>query len=248
MINGGCIRPENHKLAFNVTDTSGKTEEKDVTCISFFPGLENPFSVCFGNSFCNVQQPDEMAKLISYIVENHAPTYLRTMFDLEEVRDEYELRANNMAFISRHGDIDFHDRLEILHVRDTIETLHAHEDKDGNGAVPSVCDIIEGTYYSGSHEFKNGLIESFPAWQQSNGKLSVCVHPYIPFVTTGKDGSLSASASGGPFFGIAPEDLEYAGKGKRLVCVWGHAGVTAQGAINFSIEVNKWKTKQTCKI
>lgn len=244
LIHNGCIYPGHHELCFPVTDASGNTEERFVTCINFIPGWRKPLSVYFGDAFCTVEDPEDIRKVVDHIIRKYAPVELKGELDVEVLREEYNLRADNMCFISRHGDIDWRDRVMIQKIRTAFAKIHEHEGLGGEGAVPSTGDIVEGAYYHGAQPFNYGLIESYREESESGAKrLSFCAHPHIPFIYVRNDGTVRTSVSGGPFFGVSPDNLEYVGPDERFVCGWGHAGVTAQGAVDFRVKVNRWRIK-----
>ncbi len=69
--------------------------------------------------------------------------------------------------------------------------------------------------------------------------ISVCLHPYAPFVGTDEDG-LWLSVSGGPFTTIKPEDMEFTGWCEGVFSAWGHCGACANGSVRFTAMVPKW--------
>jgi len=56
-------------------------------------------------------------------------------------------------------------------------------------------------------------------------------------------GKKRLSVSGGSFYDIDFDDLEYVGRDKRSFSEWGHWGACKDGAISVSIPVNVWKHK-----
>jgi hypothetical protein len=82
----------------------------------------------------------------------------------------------------------------------------------------------------------NGYLE------KREGRLSVCVYPYVPFIS---EGSLHTNASGGPWFPFSEEQFwrasEFAGHTLAAFHVWGHFGPCAHGAVYFQAKVFLWK-------
>lgn len=83
-----------------------------------------------------------------------------------------------------------------------------------------------------------GLLE-----RDSEDGISVCLHPYAPFVWT--DGNeLLLSVSGGPFTTIKTEDMKFTGWCEGLFSAWGHCGACANGSVRFTALVPKWTYKE----
>lgn len=51
------------------------------------------------------------------------------------------------------------------------------------------------------------------------------------------------SVSGGSFFTLKKDNLEYVGRTKVNLTTWGHFGACANGSISFPVTVNIWKEK-----
>lgn len=159
--------------------------------------------------------------------------------DKEELRRQYLLRRANIQFINEHGDLEEEDFRKMDTMRQLIENARVFPDGERR---PLVGDTVQGAYYQGRHPFENGLLDTPYPWQE-DGDLVLCAHPYVPFCTTSKSRpeGYSLSTSGGPFFHIKAEHLEYDGKEERLFTVWGHDGACANGTLRFPVTVNRWR-------
>ena len=97
-----------------------------------------------------------------------------------------------------------------------------------------ICQGPEKTYFSGHVAFENLSHHS-----------SVCVQPYVPFVSTFccKRDEIIFDTSGGYWFSIPKEKVSsviFIGKQDKLFKSWGHCGHCANGAFTFSCKVNVW--------
>ena len=236
--NGGSLYPKPEMLFFDIVDEHGNASNQYVTSIHYIPGQKNCFYVWFFGHEGHVTEQDDITRLYRFIVSNYDYPD-KGVSDLSVLKERLALREINMSFISPHGDFTQSD----------YEMIEAYQkffserlEKMGDHPVPMPGDIVEGAYYGGTHPFNDGVIESVPGWKKT---LSFCAGPYVPFVTFAdrKNERIALSVSGGPFFGIDPDDLVFVGQDSRLVCDWGHCGATACGAIDFPVTVNRWRIK-----
>lgn len=159
----------------------------------------------------------------------------------EEIWRITELQTINMTFIITHGDID---ALDLRMIEKNTRALRAVREKN-HEPVPLPGDLVTGAYYDGRHPFDNGVIETV---NQTSKDYHFCAQPYVPHVTTTKDGEPWVTTSGGPFFGVDRKDLEYVGEDIRLFCDWGHCGPAGDGLLNFYVKVNKWRVLESAGI
>ena len=79
--------------------------------------------------------------------------------------------------------------------------------------------------------------------KEYKGALSVCIHPYIPFVYR-KDNGIGCDVSGGPFSRVEISDLEFKGWDTAYFKEWGHCGPRANGCVNFAAQVALWEYRE----
>ena len=242
---GGCLYPGCEDLAFNVITKDSTTVRSKVSSIHFTPGWPDPWYLCFLNGLeALVKDPEDLLKVWDFIITNYAFPDRNILIEKEPLLERLKLRERNIVFITRHGDIDEEDIRMIEGYRRVIE---AKRKAVQSNPIPMVGDTVEGAYYDGAHPFRDGVIDTMNHWDK---ELSVCARPYVPFVHyRGHEGEdIGLSVSGGPFFGIDAKDLEYIGPDTRWFCDWGHAGICAQGSIDFPVTVNRWRVKPNVKI
>ncbi len=105
---------------------------------------------------------------------------------------------------------------------------------ENRNQVPTPGDIIicKGPTIT----YKNGHLNTEP-----ENYSSICVQPYIPFISCNKDGEISFSTSGGYWLSTETEMLVYKGKQEKIFKSWGHCGGCGDGAFNFPATVNVWE-------
>lgn len=141
-----------------------------------------------------------------------------------------DLKKCNVKFDNKFGITDYEVDKANDH-RITIEWNQSLYDE------PQVGDIVEGTYYGGKYNFKRGIITEV----YDDGRCTVCVHPYTPFIVFDMT-KVILSVSGGPFFGKPKSDFKIiSGEELRLFCDWGRCGACAGGAFNFPATVKRWR-------
>lgn len=79
--------------------------------------------------------------------------------------------------------------------------------------------------------------------KEYKGALSVCIHPYIPFVYR-KDNGIGCDVSGGPFSRVEISDIEFKGWDTAYFKEWGHCGPRANGCVNFAAQVALWEYRE----
>ena len=236
---GGTINPRPGELVFPVREDNGNIVEKSVGSIFFSPGKEHGgFFLYFTKGFSKLTDEEDFRKVWSYILDEYCTPDYDIASDSSALTERLALRELNLSFISQHGDLEPGDMRMIRAYKKAVES--AREAVKGN-PVPLPGDTVEGVYY-GIHTFGHGVIDSHRGFAKP---LSICASPYVPFIgLCGNDGDeVSLSVSGGPFFSINSDDLEYLGEDEREFCDFGHCGPCAGGAVHFVAKVNRWKVK-----
>lgn len=239
---GGTIYVPYKDLSFPVrNETDGAVTERYITDIHFTPGQNHGVYAYFNNGFfAIITDEKDRKRAYDYIYDLYESPDKDIPWDEETLQERLFLRERNIRFILEHGDLEPDDYQMI---RTYQKAIAAQRDAIKDNPHPLPGDIVEGAYYNGSHEFNNGIIESKPHWKKP---LSVCAVPYVPFISFAdkNEERISTSVSGGPFFGLNPEDLEYIGEDKRFFCDWGHEGPCRDGSIEFQAKVNRWRIKE----
>jgi hypothetical protein len=187
------------------------------------------------SSYWDELTPEEKESILDF-----AETNLAYPNDPEGTLEErFAIRCMNQRFIGRHGDLSEEDFKKMEYVRKVIEAARTDE------PAPLPGDTVEGAYYGGKCPFRKGMLDTPHPWYGPGG-VDLCAGPYSPFVSLTEQcpEGYAFSMSGGPFFKIATDDLEYLGKDRRVFTVWGHNGPCADGSIVFEAEVNRWKLKE----
>ena len=239
---GGILHPAYGDLSFPVMDASGKVRDKAVHSVNFCPGYlsKTGFYLQFATGYAPVEDREDLERLFSFILKSFRQPDEKKLSE-EELADRTELRRVNQRFITAHGDLSERDFGMIARYRKTV--AKAHEFPEGNPS-PLPGDLVEGAYYGGKHPFRNGCVDTPYAWDESE-RVVVCAEPYIPWVHMRSTApGYGTSVSGGPFFTFQPEDLVLVGPDSRLACDWGHGAACADGAVNFSVRVNRWRMKE----
>ena len=101
--------------------------------------------------------------------------------------------------------------------------------------IPQVGDRLiyvdrYGKYYG------NALIEKR---KNTDGLISICEIPYIPFIWEEYDG-IGLSVSGGSFHHIDPLQLKFVRWTEGIFQDWGNCGACANGAVAFTAKVPLW--------
>jgi hypothetical protein len=135
-----------------------------------------------------------------------------------------------------------YDRRYVVSVTDVAKANRLIEDIERNlhTGVPQVGDLVCGSYYRGSQTFERGIIDR--RYREAPDVVSVCYHPYVPFVE-GDDDEVVLSVSGGPFTAAYQSMFECIGEEERLFCDFGHCGPCEGGAFYFKARVKKWRLK-----
>lgn len=102
---------------------------------------------------------------------------------------------------------------------------------------PQVGDLMVHVSKHGDYS-PRALIE-----KEYEGALSVCIHPYIPFVYR-KGNGIGCDVSGGPFCRVEISDVEFKGWDTAYFKEWGHCGPRANGAVNFAASVALWEYRE----
>lgn len=236
---GGSIYPRFRDLVFPVMDQTGQVTEKSVTSIHFSPSDKGGCYIYFLHGGAYVNEEEDKQKVWDYILSNYSFPDGDIALEKEPLERRIALRQRNIVFISRHGDITEDD---ILMAEEYRKVMESKREAMKDHPVPTPGDIVEGAYYGGKHPFKDGVIDSRPGYKK---RFSVCAQPYTPFVylIDGAVPDVAMSVSGGPFFGMNEDDLEYVGTDTRYFCDWGHPGPCADGAVDFPVKVNRWRVK-----
>lgn len=79
--------------------------------------------------------------------------------------------------------------------------------------------------------------------KECDGALSVCIHPYIPFVYR-KGNGIGYDVSGGPFCKVEISDTKFKGWDTAYFKEWGHSGPRANGCVNFAARVALWEYRE----
>lgn len=235
---GGNIYPGEHILNVPVQVDEKTIREMDVTNIHYTPGKKyGGYFVYYKRGYENLDNCISKDRIISWILERYRFPDRDLLICEKMLSERLALREKNMRFISNHGDMNIDDFMKIDAHQTTIE--HARNFPDGS-PVPVPGDIVEGVYY-GDHPYKWGILLNN---RFEKDKFSVCAEPYVPFVCACREEpGYALSVSGGPFLTVTPDRLEYIGPDSRLFCDWGHEGPCADGAVDFSAGVSRWRVK-----
>lgn len=109
-----------------------------------------------------------------------------------------------------------------------------------NSDVPKAGDVIQytekdGTYYPAAVIDK--IIDADTA--------TVCLGPFIPYVSMDSDKKLSFYiGGGGPWVKVSLKKLKYVGTTDKWCRFWGSSGVCAHGAIDFVGYTSCWEFKE----
>ena len=146
-------------------------------------------------------------------------------------------KATSERYTRQHGitqgDIDKANKLTKL--------IEARSDK-----LPQVGDIVictspGGKVFYGAGHLENTIEDWRSNWYKEP-KGSICVQPYVPFISANNADKISANTSGGYWFGYYDNsELKPAGKRTKLFLAWGHCGACANGAFSFEAIVNVWE-------
>lgn len=237
--NGGRLYFRGNELMFPVMDKNGDVKDKAVLSLYVTSRTDQAaVYLYFVDGFAEVEKEDK-ARIWRFVVSNYDCPDTDILLEEEPLKRRLALRERNLVFISRHGDLKSSD---IEMVENYQRVIEGAREKIKDNPVPLPGDIVEGAYYGGVQPFHNGLIESRKHYTRP---LSICAKPYVPFVYIRNEetGEIGMSVSGGPFFGLGLDDLEYVGSDTRLFCDWGHCGVCTDGAVEFPCKVNRWRVK-----
>lgn len=137
------------------------------------------------------------------------------------------LRPVNLSFDREHLLMEE----DVSMVNRPVEVI----EQSRSDARPQIGDRLRLTDKYGDF-YPNTLLE-----KERGKNLSVCMNPYIPFVGTAKNKPIWIDVSGGPFTGVNPENLRFAGRYEGAFKAWGHCGATANGSVCFTAEVPLWE-------
>lgn len=145
------------------------------------------------------------------------------------------MKAERLNEINKEGYLKRHqfNQEDLDKVRNILDLLSYHHTANDE---PKVGDIVEGAYYNGTCPYGNGRIESIDM-----DTVTICCHPYIPFVSFNDKGKPQLNISGGPFITCRKEELEFVKDDRAQYKFWGHSGACANGAINVETYVRRWK-------
>lgn len=231
----------NRDFAWKTVGADGKMTEKPVRRIDLLKwGSNEHLYVVYASGYDELVKNEDREKVFDFIAMNFS---MPSICGLEGVtlQEARMLMEHNQTFIHTHGELDSFDMGVIRSRQKALEAV-----RGGGGVIrPLPGDTVEGTYYGGAHSFRCGVIVSRAGWGKP---ISICAHPYTPWVTVGEDGTPLVDTSGGPFFSVGEEDLEYLDEDYRYFCDWGHAGPTADGSIQFPAAVRRWRVRPSAKL
>ena len=220
---------------------NGEEAEKPVRRIDLLRwGSNEHLYVVFAAGYDELDNREDREKVYEFIAENFALPAV-CGFEGVTLQEARMLMECNQVFIHAHGEIDAFDMNVIRDRQNAISAVRS----DSKVIRPMPGDIVEGSYYGGAHAFKGGVIVTRAGWGKP---ISICAHPYTPWVTVSEDGTPLVDTSGGPFFSVGEEDLEYIGEDHRYFCDWGHAGATGDGSIEFPAMVRRWRVRPSAKL
>ena len=150
-----------------------------------------------------------------------------------------ELLKINKRFLYTHRVITGNDIKNIEHLQSLIELTR-------DETTPKAGDIVKLTTEHGDY-YGTALISNVWGEPTDNDiEFEVCECPYTPFMGRydEKTQNIKMSVSGGSFHNFKRNMFQYAGKGKRKFCDWGHCGACGDGAIDFFATVNVWEVKE----
>lgn len=154
-----------------------------------------------------------------------------------------QYRVYNRKMLARFNPVylsDYAHRIEKCDVRFTNKCIKAMFHGLGS-TEPKVGDVIQytekdGTYYPAAH------IDSIDNEQVA----TVCLSPFIPFISLDSDGKVSfSSVSGGPWVSVPLEKLKHIGTTDKICRFFGSSGVCAHGAIDFKGYASCWEFQET---
>ncbi len=109
----------------------------------------------------------------------------------------------------------------------------AHIERTRSDKQPKIGDRVAYVSEYGDW-YGHALIEKF-----ENGKCSLCLDPYVPFIWKSPLG-IGCSVSGGPFTSVPTADLHFVGWTEAYYKDWGHCGACGNGSVVFKARVAQW--------
>ena len=136
------------------------------------------------------------------------------------------------SLLPMNGLYDHEHRLRQEDV-DMVNEYVAHIERTRSDKQPKIGDRV---IYVSEHGdwYGNALIEKF-----ENGKCSLCLDPYVPFIWKSPLG-IGCSVSGGPFTSVPTADLHFVGWTEACYKDWGHCGACGNGSVTFMARVAQW--------
>lgn len=151
---------------------------------------------------------------------------------LQERTPAYDVKA----LLPMNGSYDCAHRLNDEDVQMVNDHTH-HIERTRSENYPQIGDRV--IYVSKYGDYSgNALIEKF-----ENGKCTLCLNPYIPFIWKSPLG-IGCIVSGGPFTSIPTTALRFAGWTDAHFKDWGHCGSCANGAVIFKARVALWEYRE----
>jgi hypothetical protein len=118
-----------------------------------------------------------------------------------------------------------------------IVKAHNKAKKESKHLLSGDAMIAEGI--DNNVKYVNGHIERN---KYKSDSYTVCTQHSTPFVNGGHGETFHASASGGYWFVLGPdEEIEHAGFRSKEFCAFGRNGAKGDGAFCFNLIVNVWK-------
>lgn len=149
---------------------------------------------------------------------------------LQAIRNKYSietLKPLNVSYDHQHWltqkDVDMANR----HV-ELIERTRSEAEPQVGDKLVYVTE--HGDYYG------HALIDSR---RTTDGHLSVCEQPYVPFVWE-ENGDIRLNVSGGAFHFLDPRELKFLGWTEGAFKDWGHCGACGNGTVAFTARVPLW--------
>lgn len=140
------------------------------------------------------------------------------------------LEKENVGFLSEPGHEIYPD--DVTFVNQCIDKMH----EDANGKYPKAGDVIQYTTRDGKF-YRNAHIDSI-----HDGVASVCLSPYVPFITVRGNEIKMDSVSGGPWTTVPVSCLEKAGMTcKPFQYISSHTLLGAHCAIGFTGYAACWR-------
>lgn len=169
---------------------------------------------------------EEVVYIVERIIEEQLAKDSEALYTLET------LKAINQSYDHEHyindSDVSFANAYKLL-----IEVSRSK-------FAPKAGDIL----------LVNGKYQHIDATENDylkTGKLTICESAMVPFLRVKANDSkatFSLSTSGGAWYGLDAEQIEFSGEQKyKTFCFFGHGGARANGAVELRAKVNVWVKK-----